>query len=111
MVVYGAWLAASGSSPESVRDAFSTENPDAFFTVAMLVTGGAGSMLGGYLCARIAKHAEYRLGAILLAISLVSGWMLTTNEAMALILMSTIVTVAMTFAGVWLGVRRNRGVR
>jgi len=108
-LAYGAFLAGTGMSQDEVQEALGTKNPDAFFTVMTLGIGGAGSFIGGYLCARIAKHREYTLAAILTAISLCLGWAITPeDESAAMILMGTVVTVALTLAGAWLGVRRNR---
>ena len=108
-LAYGAFLAGTGMSQDEVQEALGTKNPDAFFIVMTLGIGGAGSFLGGYLCARIAKHREYTLGAILTAISLFLGWAITPeDESAAMILMGTVVTVALTLAGAWLGVRKNR---
>jgi methyl coenzyme M reductase beta subunit len=108
-LAYGAFLAATGMPQDEVQEALGTSNPAAFFTVAMLAIGGAGSFIGGYLCARIAKHREYALAAALTIISLALGWIITPeDETAAMILMGTIITVALTPAGAWCGVRKNR---
>ena len=79
--------------------------------MAVLAIGGAGSFIGGYLCARIAKHREYTLAAILTMISLALGWWLTPEEeTAAYILMGTVVTIGLTPAGAWYGAQRNRRV-
>ncbi len=99
----------TGMSQDEVQDAMSAANPDPIYTIAMLGIGGAGSFIGGYLCARIARHREYMLVAILTVISLILGWAITSEEeAAAMILMGTVVTIALTPAGAWLGVRKNR---
>jgi len=111
-LAYGVYLAATGISQEEAQQAMSSENPDAFFTVALLAIGGAGSFIGGYVCARIARHREYALAAILTVISLVLGWSLTNgNEPAAMILMGTVITIALTPAGAWYGAQRNRSGR
>ena len=108
---YSGYLILTGTPADQIGDAFNADAGDAIVTVGLLVTGGAGSMLGGFICARVAKHSEYRLGAILTAISLVLGFLFITDEPIAIVLMSTTVTVAATFAGVWTGVRLNRSGR
>jgi hypothetical protein len=57
------------------------------------------SALGGYTCARIARHSEYRLGAILAVLSTALGFLLRTGEE------SLLHNAAL--AGVRFGVSRN----
>ena len=71
--------------------------------------GGACSFLGGFVCARVARHSEYRLGAILAALTLTFGWVTNGGEQQpALTLVAAIVTVFSTIFGAWVGAWRNR---
>lgn len=66
------------------------------------------SALGGYACARIARHSEYRLGAILAVLSIALGVLLGTGEE-SLLHNAALAAAAFasTMAGVRFGVSRN----
>src|SRR6185369_11699173 len=86
--------------------------PDSALGVGLSIVGCLFSVLGGFVCARIAKHFEYRLGAIMSAVSLALGALLvdaSTHPAIAAI--SLLATVAATMAGIHIGVLRNRRAR
>lgn len=79
-VVYGIILGATGASQEEI-EAITTRVPtDSWFFYASTLVGCAFSVLGGYACARIAKQSAYRLGAILAAISVLIGLLLTFSQ-------------------------------
>ena len=110
VVLYGAFVISTGSSPDEIGKLVDDPADDSPFTIATLCIAGLGSALGGYVCARVAKHSEYRLAAILIAAALVFGWLLGGDELSgAVVLASLVITVAATLFGTWLGVLRNRG--
>lgn len=76
-IAYGVLLGASGASGEEIEAA--TANGSWFF-YAGAVVGGGFSALGGYVCARIARHSEYRLGGILAVVSALIGLVLTFED-------------------------------
>lgn len=70
---YSVVLASTGSSPEEVMTALGEigRNRTTFLILAAL--GCACSVLGGYVCARISRCTDYRLGLILGILSAVIG--------------------------------------
>lgn len=106
-VIFGAYLAASGTPAEQAADyGLGLDSP---MGLALNMVGCLFSVLGGYVCARTAKHAEYRLGAILAAISVVLGLLLGGDaSANAYGLISSLLTVAAAMVGAHLGALRNK---
>ena len=106
---YAAYLAANGSTPDQIGTAMGNLGPDSALGVGLSIVGCLFSVLGGFVCARIAKHSEYRLGLAMSAISLVLGALIaneTTPAAiMAIYLMATVASI---MAGIHLGVLKNR---
>jgi hypothetical protein len=78
--------------------------------IADAVIGFLFSVLGGYLCVRIAKHSEYKLGLILLGINLAAFVfafvVLAAPSLKGIVLM--VLSVVSTMAGIQLGVLTNR---
>lgn len=107
-MAYGAALALSGATPDQVMASLKDIPVDSWPSVTGIAIGTLLSALGGYVCARIAKHSEYRLGWILAAISTALGMAIggTTYSALLNIAMAIVGVVAIMF-GVRLGVARN----
>ena len=76
--------------------------------IAGLVVGALVSMLAGYLCARIARHSEYRLGAIVAAGAAATGYVLAPRYALLLHAALAASSATAVMIGVYLGARRNR---
>ncbi len=111
-IAYGAYLAMTGRSAEEISSMIADSKLGDFYTGAILAIGGIGSMLGGYICARIARRNEYRVAGVLTAISVVLGWLLTAGrEEGGQLFLSTNLTIVATMAGALLGARRNRSRR
>lgn len=109
VVIYGAYLALTDRSAEEIEKLFTDPEDDSPMMVTLLAIGGFGSALGGYVCSRVARHAEYRLAAALIALSLVTGWALIGQDQSArLTLISSVITIFATTFGAWIGARRNR---
>ena len=108
-MLYGVYQVAMGQSMEEIGQFFTEPDPFSLSMLLLQAAGGACSFLGGFVCARVARHAEYRLGAILAASTLVFGWVTNGGEQRpALTLVASIVTVFSTLFGAWVGAWRNR---
>jgi len=112
-LLYGIYLGATGNSiedmgkPLSMADA--SNSPMGFL---MNMVGCLFSVLGGYVCARIAKHSEYRLGVILAVVTVSLGFlMMAGGETDPLAGIYSLLTVAAVMVGSHLGARTNRRER
>lgn len=106
---YGIVLGASGSSAEEIQAVTTNAPTDSGFFYMLALAGLAFSMLGGYVCARIAKRSELRLGAILAAISAGVGLAFGGDPSQLGMLISlTILGIAAVLAGANLGRAKNR---
>src|SRR5215510_393560 len=74
--IYGAALAATGVPREDIAAAMQASTTDSWFFYVGSLVGLGFSVLGGYVCARIARRSEMKLGAILAALSAISGFLL-----------------------------------
>jgi hypothetical protein len=72
-VAYGAMLAASGQGEEQIQAALAESDSNSIFSAIGVVGGCAFSILGGYVCERVARQRNYRAGAILGVVSVVLG--------------------------------------
>jgi hypothetical protein len=107
--VYGVMLGASGTSAEAAASALANLSPYSWVSVAGFIAGSGFSVLGGYLCARIAKHSEYKLGGILATISTVIGLLFGMNRYSLFVnFILTIATFALVMIGVRIGYSKNR---
>lgn len=75
--------------------------------IAGLVSGALMSVLAGYLCARIARHSEYRFGAMVAAGAAATGYLLAPRYSLLLHAGLAALTATAVMIGVYLG-RRNR---
>lgn len=73
MAAYGASLAASGMSDKELLAAATNIPPGSWVFVTTAGIGLLFSILGGYTCARIARHSEYRNGLILATLTTLIG--------------------------------------
>jgi hypothetical protein len=71
-------------------------------SIAGSIVGCGFSVLGGYLCARIAKRSEHKLGGILATISTGIGLLLGMNRYSLLV---NLILIVATFAAVMIGVQ------
>jgi MFS family permease len=72
-VAYGAMLAASGQGEEQIQAALAESDSNSIFSAIGVVGGCAFSILGGYVCERVARQRNYRAGAVLGVVSVVLG--------------------------------------
>jgi hypothetical protein len=104
----GIFMASGGADGDQIASSMDTLTDDPWIYSGGLAVGFLFSALGGYTCARIARHSEYRLGAILAVLSIALGFLLGTGEESPLQNAALATTAfAATMAGVRFGVSRN----
>jgi hypothetical protein len=100
-------LFAIGMSPEEVTAAANSTDSWLFY-----VGGAAGlacSVLGGYVCARVAGRSELKLGAVLAGLSAVAGGLIAFDEVrLGTFLALTLLGIGAVLAGARWGAARNR---
>ena len=108
-LAYAIYLGATGASPEQMQSTMTEIPYDSALGIVFSIVGCLFSVLGGYLCARIARHSEYRLGLVMCAASLAIIALSGTGDTPPIIAaFLVLVTLAAIMAGVHLGVRVNR---
>lgn len=109
IVILGVYMVLTGRDADDVTEALGNPAEDSPVMIVLLVIGGMGSALGGFLCARIARHAELRLGAVLAVISLAAGLILFgADQSGTMNAMSSAITLVAVMFGAWIGARKNR---
>jgi hypothetical protein len=110
-VIYGAGLGAAGVKGEEIAATLRASATDSWFFYATALVGLGFSGLGGYVCARVARRSELKLGAILAALSAILGLALAGDEQQQLgtLLSFTLAGIGAVLAGARLGLSRNRG--
>jgi len=108
-LLYSIILAATGTSAKEIAELVTHPAHDSWYYILGLVTGTALSVLGGYVCARIAKRSEVKLGAIMAALSTLVGGVLTQLEDPDMTLVTVIVTFGAVMSGALMGRAGNRG--
>lgn len=101
-------MASGGADSDQIASSMDTLTDDPWIYSGGLAVGFLFSALGRYTCARIARHSEYRLGAILAVLSIALGFLLGTGEESPLHNAALAAAAfASTMAGVRFGVSRN----
>lgn len=85
-------------------------DPSSPFMIAMAVIGGLFSVLGGYVCARVAKQNELKLGGVMALLSTLFVIVLD-GESTGIDLLLYAAGIVSIFFGSWLGMRRNQRSR
>ena len=107
--IYGVYLGATGGTAEDLGTAMGTAESGSPMQIALNMVGCMFSVLGGYVCARIARHSEYRLGAILAAITVAVGLVIAGgDDGSGLLAIYSALTIASVMVGAHLGAIRNR---
>jgi hypothetical protein len=107
--LYGMSLAASGMPQEEIQQAIQAASADSWYFWAATIGGGGFSVLGGYVCARIARQSEYTLGVILGALNVAIGLLIGDGgHDVGMSITLNAATVASVILGAWLGKKRNR---
>jgi MFS family permease len=96
-VVWGVALGAAGHSQQEIEAALTRPEADPLLSATFLAVGVLCSVLGGYVCERIARRGDYKAGAILAALSGVLGLAMgaasTSAPMLALLLFLTVGSV------------------
>jgi hypothetical protein len=108
VLLYGMALGASGASAEEIAEQISHPARDSWFSILGFVIGTGFSILGGYVCARIARRAELKLGAITAALSTLIALVMSLQQEPDMALVATIVTFGAVVSGALAGRARNR---
>jgi MFS family permease len=72
-ILYAMALTAQGMSPEEATTAIQESTQAGWGFAAMSAMGGAFSVLGGFVCARISRRTNYQLGWVMSGISVALG--------------------------------------
>ena len=108
-VIYGAALGAAGVRREDIAATMQASATDSWFFYAGTLFGLAFSVLGGYVCARVARRSELKFGAILAVLSAALGLALAGDEQQLGTLLSlTLAGIGAVIAGARLGLAKNR---
>lgn len=108
IMIYSLAMAGTGADDEQIAASLTALTEDPWFDAGGTAIGFLFSALGGYVCARIARHAEYRLGAIVAAVSIAFGLIVGTGEDSPIREAALIAAAfASTLAGTWIGASRN----
>jgi len=108
-LAYGIVLGALGATAEEIEAVTTDMSTDSGFFYTLALAGLAFSMLGGYVCARIARRSELKLGAILAAISAGVGLAFGGDPSrLGMLISLTILGIAAVLAGANLGRAKNR---
>ena len=108
-LIYGVVLAAAGVNREDIAAAMQASATDSWFFYLTALVGLGFSVLGGYVCARIARRSELKLGAILAALSALVGILLSGDDPQQLgtFLSLTLLGIGAVLVGARLGKARN----
>ena len=109
-VLYAVQLKAQGVADSDIREAMAHMPHDSALYMASMLFGIALSVLGGFVCARIAHRDEYRPGLILAVISLVFSLLVgsTDDESSRMAFLMLASSFACNLLGVKFGVDVNR---
>jgi len=112
--LYGVMLAGSGVAQEDMEAAIRSASATDSWYFWLGSIGGCGfSILGGYVCARVAGQSEYTLGVILAASVVVLGLLLFGDGGLdvGLSVVLNAATIAAVVVGAWIGKKQNRRQR
>jgi len=111
-IVYAMVLGASGSSAEEIAARVTHVDTDSWLFYAASSLGLGFSLLGGYVCARVARRSEYRLGGILAVLSAALGALMAGEQyQLGTLLSITLAGIGATLFGTRLGYLKNRGAK
>lgn len=103
--IYGFVLAGQGMNLEQIGAALTNMQHDSWFSIAAMILGAGISMLGGYVCARVSRRSDYKLGFILAAISVAVGLLFTASSYT---LAMSALTAALTVCAILLGTKLGK---
>jgi hypothetical protein len=107
-IAWGLALTASGYSAEEIRSSFANADREPVLSTVLVGGGVLCSVLGGYVCERIARQGSYRLGLVLSGLSVLVGFALGTDgTSMAMFLLLTVLTVGSVLLGTRLAFQKD----
>jgi len=108
-VIYGVLLAMSGVPQDKISGTLNSMPPDSLYSIIGFCIGFAFSILGGYVCARIAKQNEYFLAGAMATLSAICGSFITPEDySVGTTASLTVLSYAFVFFGANLGRKKNR---
>jgi uncharacterized membrane protein len=99
---------ASGMSQAQATEALRELPPTSTTAILGIVLGALCSVAGGFVCARVARRDEYRLGAVMAALSAGSGLAMGGDADPEMTVLLTLSTVACVLLGAKYGRALNR---
>ena len=108
VIAFGITLGLQGIRPEEIERIVTEFDPWSWPMIASYTVGCVFSGLGGFVCARVARHSELKLAGIVATVGVLFGWSMG-SEAMplALHLVLTVLSVGAVLLGAWLGAARR----
>jgi hypothetical protein len=106
-IVYAVTLAGQGMGAEEVGKALTEVEPGSGFYLVGAAVGFGFSVLGGYVCARIARRGERRLAALQALLVVAVGLLMGDSPDSPLDALLFLATLAAVMLGGELGRRRN----
>ena len=111
-VLYALQLHGQGLPEGAIREAMAHMPHDSALSVGATLLGALLSVAGGYVCARVARRDEFRIGLAMAAVSCVAGLLLGgADEAADMTALFALTGVACNLLGVKYGAERNRRAR
>jgi len=110
-VAYFIVRTAMGASQEDIVAATSNADPLSFLFIAGGLIGCGFSVLGGYVCANIAKEREFASGFVVALVSTAFAIYYSSEFSIGVILLLAALTFASVMGGVKIGYARNNRKR
>jgi hypothetical protein len=103
-IAYAVSLARTGLNQSEIQAAIQDIPLDSWVSLAGISVGTGLSVLGGYVCSRISRRSNYKLGFVLAGISASFGLLLSYSRypLLAIVLLAAL-TLCSVLAGVKLG--------
>jgi len=97
-------VAQPGMTPEELERALTDISPGSWVSIVGTLAGAACSVLGGLVCARVARRPDYRLGFVLGVLATGSGLLLSfTQYSLAMNALLATLTFSCVLLGTWYG--------
>lgn len=106
--IWAIWQAMSGLEAEAIEQSLQDLEPMSPISVIGSVMGCGFSLLGGYVCARVARETELRCAAVVAVVSAIVSLAMGSSLPLALNVLFGLLTAGLVMLGGWLGERRNR---
>ena len=107
-LIYAIRLHDQGVPESEMREAMGNMPHDSALYIGSTLLGASMSVLGGYVCARIARRDEYRAGAVMAAVSAIYVMMTASPALDEMTLLLTVTGAACNLLGVKYGAEHNR---